>query len=432
VKVLLTTEYEYPQHGGLGTYMSELMKGLEAAGHEVDVLAAHPKYSRYYTVNGGWFIRNGELEKIVRRKYPSLFKATAKDPYISESITDIHKFSVVCQRLGLNKYDIIHAQDVLSACAVNLVKPKNIPLVATIHACTPIEEFDNGVIKRNSKRWKYCARLDYNGVVSTDKAIVSSKWLKEMLVKHCSAPSDRLTVIPNGIDTAAFLKRMGKKTNISRPSSRQIIVCVARLVKDKGHRYLLYALAKLLKRRRDWICWLVGDGDLRKKLVLLRNHLGLQKHVVFMGNRNDVPALIKRSNVVVLPSLNENCPYVVMEAQVAGKVMIASDVGGIPEMITHGETGLLVPARKFKPLSRKIGQMLEDRTLRRHIEKNSSSWGRDNWSNDKMVSSTLDVYHKVLGEAIFNTNTRRRGQKRKGSNVLLWKPRQARRMLEQR
>jgi hypothetical protein len=107
VKVLLTTEYEYPQHGGLGTYISELKKGLEAAGHEVDVLAAHPKYSRYYKVNGGWFIGYGELEKVVRRRYPSLFQANAKDPWISESITDIHKFSVACKRLGLNQYLIV-------------------------------------------------------------------------------------------------------------------------------------------------------------------------------------------------------------------------------------------------------------------------------------------------------------------------------------
>jgi glycosyltransferase involved in cell wall biosynthesis len=426
MKVLLTTEYEYPQHGGLGTYISELKKGLEAAGHEVDVLAAHPKYSRYYTVNSGWFIGNGELEKIVRRRYPSLFQATTKDPWISESITDIHKFSVACERLRLNQYDIIHAQDVVTACAVSLVKPKQIPLVVSIHGCTPIEKFDNGEIKWNSNRWKYCVHLDYIGVISSDKAIASSKWLKKVLVKQCGAPSDRLTTIPNGIDTAAFLKRMEKKTNISQPSSRQIIVCAARLVKDKGHRYLLYALAELLKRHRDWICWFVGEGNMRKKLVLLRNHLGLQKHVVFMGNRNDVPALMKRADVVVLPSLNENCPYVVMEAQVAGKVMIASNVGGISEMIAHGETGMLVPARKFKPLYRRIWQMLADRKLRRYIEMNSRIWGMDKWSNNKMVSSTLDVYRKVSGEAISYTNNHRRGQKRKGSNSLLWKPSQAR------
>jgi glycosyltransferase involved in cell wall biosynthesis len=140
---------------------------------------------------------------------------------------------------------------------------------------------------------------------------------------------------------------------------------------------------------------------------------------------------MKHANVVLLPSLNENCPYVVMEAQVAGKAIIASDVGGIPEMIAHGETGMLVPARKFKPLYRRISQILADRTLRRYIEINSSSWGRDKWSNDKMVSSTLDVYRKVSGEAISNTNNRRRGQKKNGSNSL-WKPRQARRMLERR
>ncbi|WP_090791736.1 hypothetical protein [Paenibacillus sp. GP183] len=80
-----------------------------------------------------------------------------------------------------------------------------------------------------------------------------------------------------------------------------------------------------------------------------------------------------------------------------------SNLGGIPEMIEHRETGMLVPARKFKPLYRSIRQILADRTLRRHIEMNSSRWGRDKWSNDKMVSSTLGIYHKVSGEAISNT-----------------------------
>jgi glycogen synthase len=84
VRVLLTTEYEYPQLGGLGTYMSELKKGLEAAGHEVDVLAAHPKYSRYYTLKGGWFIGEGALEKIARRKYPSLLSTAGKDSNIKD------------------------------------------------------------------------------------------------------------------------------------------------------------------------------------------------------------------------------------------------------------------------------------------------------------------------------------------------------------
>jgi hypothetical protein len=66
----------------------------------------------------------------------------------------------------------------------------------------------------------------------------------------------------------------------------------------------------------------------------------------------------------------------------------------------HGETGMLVPARKFKPLYRSIRKILSDRTLRSHIEMKSSSWGRDKWSKDKMVSKTLGVYRKVSGGAI--------------------------------
>lgn len=393
LKILLTTIYTYPQQGGLGTYVSELKKGLESLGHEVDVLAAHPDYSRYYTVNDSWFIEKRELGKMFLQREPS-FSDT--DPWILKSKAAFRKFAIVCERLGLKRYDLIHAQDVTSARAAVLVKPDRTPLVTTIHGCTCIEKFDNGEIERHTRRWEHCVRMDYKGIVSSDMAIVPSQWLKGVLLKECSVPANRLAVIPNGMDVASFLERMEKKSDFSEPPSRQVIVCIARLVKDKGHKYLLYALAKLLEQRQDWICWLIGDGDLRTKLNRLRDELGLQEHVVFMGKREDVPALMKRADVAVLPSLNENCPYVVMEAQVAGKVMIASDAGGIPEMIVHGETGLLAPARKVKPLYQQLLRVLEDRALRHHIEVQSRQWGRDKWSIDRMVSQTLSLYHKVL------------------------------------
>jgi hypothetical protein len=124
----------------------------------------------------------------------------------------------------------------------------------------------------------------------------------------------------------------------------------------------------------------------------------MEKEVLFLGNRADVPALLSAADICVLASIQENCPYAVMEAQVAGRAMIASAVGGIPEMIRHGETGLLSEAGSSDSLFRQLRQALDDDELRKGLGERAHIWGANQWSLERMQTQTTAVYERACKE----------------------------------
>jgi glycosyltransferase involved in cell wall biosynthesis len=144
----------------------------------------------------------------------------------------------------------------------------------------------------------------------------------------------------------------------------------------------------------------LGDGPLRAKLVVEAQRLKLQNDVIFMGDRSDVASIMKMAHAVVLPSLQDNQPFIVMEAQVSGKAVVVSDAGGIPEMVTHQETGLIFPKGDSKMLYAHLKTMLDDDYTRTRLVKNAKKWGSDQWSLDKMTSETLQVYDQITGSIL--------------------------------
>jgi glycosyltransferase involved in cell wall biosynthesis len=121
------------------------------------------------------------------------------------------------------------------------------------------------------------------------------------------------------------------------------VVTVANLRSEKAHEVLLHAAAHLLPRHRDLRYLIVGDGPRRAELKRLATSLGLDSRVTFMGHREDVPALLARADLFVLPSRSEAFPNGAMEAMAAGLPVIASRVGGLLDLIEDGRTGILVP-----------------------------------------------------------------------------------------
>ena len=146
----------------------------------------------------------------------------------------------------------------------------------------------------------------------------------------------------------------------------------------------------------DWVCWLIGDGYQRGEIEQQCRDLELTEHVVFLGDRPDVPALLKQTDIFVLPSLNDNQPYAVMEAQAAGKPIVASQAGGIPEMVEHGETGMLSPPGQSRPLFENLKQVMENHNLRAYIMEKSQGYALDHWPIQKLTERTLNAYQKVL------------------------------------
>lgn len=134
---------------------------------------------------------------------------------------------------------------------------------------------------------------------------------------------------------------------------------VGRLAEQKGHRYLLEAVSLLKPALPNLQVWLIGDGELRAELEAQSTALGLEGSVRFLGRREDVPALLQQISLMVLPSVYEGLPTIIMEGMAAGVPVIATNIPGTRELVWDGVTGWLVPARDPHALAEKIRQVLE-------------------------------------------------------------------------
>jgi glycosyltransferase involved in cell wall biosynthesis len=201
-----------------------------------------------------------------------------------------------------------------------------------------------------------------------------------------------------GYDTETFLKRMNEKSAIQRPIDKKVIIYTGRLNENKGVHHLISALTQLKISRNDWVCWIVGDGPMQGELLNKSKASGLENEVFFFGKRDDIPYLLSISDILVLPTLMENQPLSVIEAQITGKAVIASDVGGVPEIIEHGVTGVLTPAGDAQMLCININYLLEHDQYRCRLGANAQKWGLKHWSPDKAVQNVLGVYERAISK----------------------------------
>jgi glycosyltransferase involved in cell wall biosynthesis len=154
-------------------------------------------------------------------------------------------------------------------------------------------------------------------------------------LRHEQVPESRVRVVPNGIDVSLYPPRQQGRT-IRR------IVTVANLRREKAHEVLLEATAMVVRRFPDVELLVVGDGPRRSELEVVARRHGVERQTRFLGHRDDVPALLASGDLFVLPSRSEALPNAVLEAMAAGLPVIATRVGGMPEIIDHQRTGVLV------------------------------------------------------------------------------------------
>ncbi|WDL95166.1 glycosyltransferase family 4 protein [Alicyclobacillus sp. ALC3] len=391
MNILIATIYSFPQMGGLGSYIRQLADGLQQRGHSVEILACSPDFSGYYTITDKKLILTSAIcTQSFYESHPEVAPGrTTVTEWIKGRELERLTFQAAAASFNLAGYDLIHTQDVIATRAMMGVAGGSIPIVQTIHGSfTHQLTLEHSTSIRNTDIWRYAVELERVSVESSVMTLLPSRWMKNLLATHAGAPVDKMHVVPNGIDVDAFRGSIGEQPR----AKTKVIACVGHLTKLKGQQYLLRALSTLAKRRAEWECWFIGDGPDRVSLESLSMSLGLNERVRFLGRRTDIPALLGQSDVVALPSLMENCPYSVIEAQVAGKVVIASAVGGVPEMIEHGKTGFLVPARDARALSATLLNVLDDEGLRRQIRANCELQSYHRWSTQTMVNRVHRLY----------------------------------------
>ena len=236
---------------------------------------------------------------------------------------------------------------------------------------------------------------------SMDRLIVPSESIQRKVVAEGRVGA-RFAVIPNGVDLSRFASpapRCAFRREFGVPSHALLLGVVARLEPEKGHQFLLDAMPIILRGAPDTWLAIVGEGSSLAALRAQASSLGVAERVVFTGRREDVSALTADLTVAVLPSVREAQGISILEAMARRVPVVASAVGGIPEVVTSGVDGLLVPPADPAALAEAVLRLLRDEALRRRIGEAGYATVRDRFSIDAQVRRIEAVYNEELTRA---------------------------------
>jgi glycosyltransferase involved in cell wall biosynthesis len=225
---------------------------------------------------------------------------------------------------------------------------------------------------------------------------VSQSTAKEWEAR-CRTLRGRFTVIYNGVNIEAIQQAATPPVTpaeLGIAADAPILFVAARLHPMKGINYLLDAMPAILEKHPQTILLLAGDGNERERLQTQADALGVTGHVRFLGWRNDVLRLLALADIVVQPSEWETFGLTLVEAMALGKPCVATAVGGMPEVVEDGVTGLIVPKRDVGALTRAIGALLDDPARARQFGQNGRKRVQDLFQLETMIQQTQALYQE--------------------------------------
>ena len=241
--------------------------------------------------------------------------------------------------------------------------------------------------------WRY--RLNRWTIGLVDRVIAVSANVRDFYVSHAGLPADKLVVIYNGVDLPdSPSSREEARAELGLPPNSPIVGTVSRLDPVKGVDILLHALVQLSGANLA----IVGDGPERVTLEALASRLGVADRVYWLGHRRDVPRLLPAFDLFVQPSLHEGLPNAVLEALAAGLPVVATAVGGTPEVVVDGVTGLLIPPHEPGALAEAMAALLRDPDLRRTMGRAGRKHVKRHFAIAETVRRTEALYEALLQE----------------------------------
>ena len=228
----------------------------------------------------------------------------------------------------------------------------------------------------------------------TDIVITPTHYLKSRFVHQLHTPSRKLKVIPHGIGFPSPVKksrRRGLKQELGLPPASRVVGIVANLIPVKDHAGLIRSAPSILESVPDAYFMLVGDGPLKDELNHLSTELGVEDRIRFMGYRSDVGRLLGVMDVGVLCSRMEMFPMALLEMMAAEVPVVASRVGGIPELVEDGVSGLLVESGDTAALAGAVIRMLSAGEEVRAFVKAAKAAIGDKFTMEGMIRNTEDV-----------------------------------------
>jgi glycosyltransferase involved in cell wall biosynthesis len=364
--LLLTTHLDM---GGVAIYTVKLANYLKDAGIEVSVASS-----------------GGILENVLEEK---------SIPHIRLDLRTKFEFSAKMWRalsfltplVKKRDFDLIHAQTRVTQVLAGLLELKTgIPFVSTCHGFFRHQRLGRKLFPCWGKR-----------------SIAISNSVRKHLAEDFGIDEDRIDLVYNGIELdrytspgAAKEDKLRKKIGLAE--DRVLVGTVGRLSSVKGLKYLVQAFEKSVKRGKPLQLLLVGEGNEKGPLEEQVRRAGIADKVFFdSGNAAPLEKYLSLIDIFCLYSTSEGLGLALMEAMAAGRACIASNVGGLAELITQEKDGIIVPPRNPEALSGAILRLAEDNELRREFGKAAHEKAMSNFSIKESVAKTIEVYKKAIG-----------------------------------
>ncbi len=396
---ILMFSWEYPPHviGGIGTHVTALLPAL--ARHQVDVALVTPRWS------GGDPVTRIDDHAVIYRVDPPV-------THLVNLYADAQETNLNLEELAHNLwssgetgaqggFDVIHAHDWLVSFAADSMKRLHkTPLVATIHAT----ERGRGRGQLNGDMSRAIDGTEWWLAYEAWRVITVSHYMAEEIVSYFQLPMDKIDVVPNGVETAPFdaldgLDLSQFRARWAEPDER-LVFFVGRLQYEKGPQVLLESAPRVLAQIPNARFILAGSGAMIDSLRRRAFELGVADRVMIPGFITDEEKdqLYKVADVAVFPSLYEPFGIVALEAMAAKCPVIASDIGGLREVVRNNETGLAVHADDIESLADGICGALSHRDQAAARASRAYRMVREEYSWDRVAERTIEVYQRVIDE----------------------------------
>jgi glycosyltransferase involved in cell wall biosynthesis len=281
---------------------------------------------------------------------------------------------------------VIHAHEFTANSYGSLMgQILRVPVVATVHG----KSYFADRLKR---------RMAYRYVSRVSRMVAVSEDLKRFIVGRAGVAERRVGVVYNGVEASEPLpaeRSSALRAELRLDGYEHLIGAVGSLYPVKGHIHLIRALPDILRACPRTLLLLVGQGELEQSLQDEAAKLRLGEHVRFLGFRGDVPALLSLLDAFVLPSLSEGLSMALLEGMAAGKPVVATRVGGNPEVVVDGDTGFLIDAESPGSIADRVVRLLKDKKQAARMGER----GRRRVHEGFSFRATIDQYQRYYGQA---------------------------------